>query len=79
MPTFLGLTIFLQAEPLSPAEGSSWGIWYIVVAAAAVAFVGFWILKRISDIAAQRKTAAMIREVGEEKPQSAESSAEDDT
>ena len=67
MPNFLGLTVFLQAAPPAPSNGYSWGIWYVLVVVAAVAFVAFWVLKRISDIAARRKTATMIREIGEAK------------
>lgn len=65
MPTLLGLTIFLQTAPPAPSKGYSWGLWYVLVVVAAGAFVGFWVIKRISDIAAERKTAAIIREVGE--------------
>ena len=68
MPTFLGMTIMLQAAPAVPGKEYSWGMWYILVVVAAVAISGFWVLRRVADIAAKRKTEAMIREVGEPNP-----------
>ena len=43
-------------------------MWYILVVVAAVAIVVFWLLRRVAEIVAKRKTEAMIREVGEPKP-----------
>ena len=72
MPTFFGMTMMLQAAPATPSKGGNWGMWYILVVVAVVAFIAFWILRRVSDIAAKRKTEAMIREVGEPKSMDAE-------
>lgn len=65
MPTLLGLTIFLQTAPPAPAKGYSWGLWYVLVVVAAGALIGFWVIKRIADIVTNRKTKAIIREIGE--------------
>ena len=68
MPTLPGMIVFLQTAPPAPPAPSSaynWGLWYVLVVVAVGAFVGFWVIKRVADIAANRKTAAMIREVGE--------------
>ncbi len=64
--TVLGLKLLLQAEPIAPSKGQNWGMWYILVIVVCVTVVGFWLLKRISDIAVKRKTDAMIREIGED-------------
>jgi hypothetical protein len=65
VPTMPGMTILLQTAPPAPSAGYSWGIWYVLVVVAVGAFVGFWVIKRLADIIVKRKTASMIREVGE--------------
>ena len=72
MPILLGMTMMLQAAPVTPSKGYSWGMWYILVIVAVAAFVTFWVLRRVADIAAKRKTEAMIREIGEPKQADAE-------
>ena len=65
MPSMFGLITFLQTAPPAPTKGNAWGMWYVLVVVASGAIVVFWVIKRIADIAAKRKTDAMIREVGE--------------
>ena len=65
MPSLLGLITWMQAAPPAPSKAYSWGLWYVLVVVGAGAFVVFWVIKRVADVAANRKTAAMIREAGE--------------
>lgn len=58
----LGLVSFLEAAAPAPSKGFDLGIWYALVIIGASAFVVFYIIKRISDIAVNRKTEAMIRQ-----------------
>lgn len=54
-----------EATPPKPSTEFSGAIWYVLVVVAIVAFISFYVIKRISDFAVKRKTDAMIREVGE--------------
>ena len=65
MVTMLSLAVLAEAAPPKPSDEFSGAIWYVPVIVAVAAFVLFYIVKRISDIAVKRRTEAMIREVGE--------------
>ena len=62
MVSRLGLVSFLEAAAPAPSKGFDLGIWYALVIIGALAFVVFYVVKRISDIAVNRKTEAMIRQ-----------------
>jgi hypothetical protein len=58
----LGLVSILDATAPAPSKGFDLGIWYALVIIGVLAFVVFYVIKRISDIAVNRKTQAMIRQ-----------------
>ncbi len=65
MLTILTLASLAEAIPPKPSSEFSGGIWYVLIVVAVAAFIGFYVVKRISDIAVKRKTEALIRKVGE--------------
>lgn len=77
MLTILGLSMLWEAAPPKPSKEFDLGIWYALIVIAVVAFVAFWIIKRISDIAVKKKTEALIREIGDGT--SSEDSTTDET
>jgi hypothetical protein len=65
--TTLGLANFLEGAAPAPSKGFDLGIWYALIIIGVVAFVVFYVVKRITDIAVNRKTQAMIRQFSEIK------------
>ncbi len=63
MVSKLALVNILDATaPVAPSKGFDVGIWYALVIIGALAFVVFYVIKRISEITVNRKTQAMIRQ-----------------
>jgi hypothetical protein len=65
--TILGLSMLWEAAPPKPSKEFDLGIWYALVVIAVVAFVVFYVVKRVSEIAVKKKTDALIREIGEDR------------
>jgi ABC-type transport system involved in cytochrome c biogenesis permease subunit len=63
--TIWALACLAEVSPPKPSSEFSGGIWYVLVVVAVVAFIAFYVVKRISDIAVKKKTEALIREIGE--------------
>lgn len=63
--TIWTLSALAEASPPKPSNEFSGGIWYVLVVVAVAAFVAFYVVKRVSDIAVKKKTEALIREIGE--------------
>lgn len=68
--TIMGLANLLEAAPPEPSRGFDLGIWYALVIIGVAAVVIFYVVKRISDIAVNRKTQAMIRQFSDLKDNS---------
>ena len=65
--TILGLSMLWEATPPKPSKEFDPGIWYALVVIAVIAFIAFYVVKRVSEITIKKKTEALIREIGEEK------------
>ena len=78
MLTTIGLAMILEAAAPEPSKGFDLGIWYALVIIGVAAFVVFYVVKRISDIAVNRKTQAMIRQFSEVKEPDPSLTGEDD-
>ncbi len=68
MLTISGLSMLWQAAPPKPSKEFDLGVWYALIVIAAIAFIAFYVIKRVSDIAVKKKTEALIREVGDDRP-----------
>ncbi len=68
MLTISGLSMLWQATPPKPSKEFDLGIWYALVVIAVIAFIAFYAIKRVSDIAVKKKTEALIREIGDDQP-----------
>ena len=65
MLTIWTLAFLAEVTPPKSSSDFSGGIWYVLVVVAVVAFIAFYVVKRISDVAVKKKTEALIRKVGE--------------